>query len=378
MTNPIRLIFFGDFGTANPEKVVLAPEIKSFIASSDITALNFEGCLHHGEIQSPTGRPIPQSDNSPKWCVDNGFNLISLANNHTMDFGPLGLQSTISSFDNKAVVIGAGKWTDAYSYKMIDVHGVRIGFLAATSADFSALKCSWSDRDKVGCAWLKSPSFTTALLNATTECNYVFIIAHAGVEYLDVPLPEWRELYRHFIDLGASGVNASHPHVPQGIESYKGAPIFYSLGNFYFDGTKNSNNKHKHWTESIMAQITIDTWKLEWSSVPIVHANGVLQVDYRKEIRARLDSLSTVLEDDTAYLRIIQKELPKFYSLVSGYLMDSFNAVEIAFCWKTLKNIVIKLLKGKKNLKSALHQFREESTVYTIIRVLKEKSQSYL
>lgn len=59
-------------------------------------------------------------------------------------------------------------------------------------------------------------------------------MAHGGVEHIDRPLPQWRCAYRRCVDLGADAVIAHHPHCTQGIETYCGAPIFYSIGNFYF------------------------------------------------------------------------------------------------------------------------------------------------
>lgn len=61
------------------------------------------------------------------------------------------------------------------------------------------------------------------------------MICHCGAEELILPLPEVKELYRTFIDLGATAVIGHHPHVIQGSEEYRGKKIFYSLGNFAFD-----------------------------------------------------------------------------------------------------------------------------------------------
>ena len=80
----------------------------------------------------------------------------------------------------------------------------------------------------------------------------LIVQVHAGVELLDVPIPEWRAKYRQLIDLGADVVIAHHPHVMQGIEEYKGKLICYSLGNFYFDYPSN----HPQWNTGAM--LTLD------------------------------------------------------------------------------------------------------------------------
>ena len=61
---------------------------------------------------------------------------------------------------------------------------------------------------------------------------------HGGNEYVPFPAPVKKELYRHFIDIGAGAVVAMHTHCPQGYETYRDAPIIYSMGNFFFPVAK--------------------------------------------------------------------------------------------------------------------------------------------
>src|SRR5690606_3657601 len=119
--------------------------------------------------------------------------------------------------------------------KFIEINGIKIGFFAGTSCDFSALKDKWTDKDKVGCSWINQIQVNNIIRTAKEQCDHLIILSHGGIEFMDVPLPEWRDRYRELIDLGADAVIGTHPHVPQGIEIYNKKPIFYSLGNFYFD-----------------------------------------------------------------------------------------------------------------------------------------------
>ncbi|MBR5352415.1 MAG: CapA family protein [Bacteroidales bacterium] len=68
--------------------------------------------------------------------------------------------------------------------------------------------------------------------------DYLFVLPHDGIEYVDAPMPETIARYRDFIDYGADGIFGAHLHCPQGWEEYKGRPIFYSLGNFFFNSKK--------------------------------------------------------------------------------------------------------------------------------------------
>ena len=90
------------------------------------------------------------------------------------------------------------------------------------------------------------------ILDAKKELDYLFILPHAGVEYTDAPVPELIARYRDFIDYGADGVIASHPHCPQGWETYKGKPIFYSLGNFLFNSKNTYDFVAQHAISAIL------------------------------------------------------------------------------------------------------------------------------
>ena len=89
------------------------------------------------------------------------------------------------------------------------------------------------------------------IIKARKECDYLIVIPHAGLELFDLPLPELKSLYRHFIDMGADAVIGGHPHVPQCWEIYKEHPIVYSLGNFCFD----DNCIDKLWYFGLIAEL---------------------------------------------------------------------------------------------------------------------------
>ena len=73
-----------------------------------------------------------------------------------------------------------------------------------------------------------------AIKTARGQCDYLVVYVHWGVERETEPKDYQRAMGRQYIDAGADLVIGSHPHVLQGIEYYKGKPIFYSLGNFVF------------------------------------------------------------------------------------------------------------------------------------------------
>jgi len=85
-------------------------------------------------------------------------------------------------------------------------------------------------------AWADFTRLRQALLRARAESDFVVVSYHGGEEYTDVPLPKTRAFVDAVMGLGVDVVIGHHPHVPQGVGWQGGRPIFYSLGNFVFDG----------------------------------------------------------------------------------------------------------------------------------------------
>ena len=104
---------------------------------------------------------------------------------------------------------------------------------------------------------MSHPAVDEIIVDTKRECDFIFIYVHAGYENESYPLPELRTLYRHFINMGADGVFASHPHVPQPWENYKNKIIAYSLGNFCFDNPS-VNNDLWYWSLVMSLEIKND------------------------------------------------------------------------------------------------------------------------
>lgn len=174
-----------------------------------------------------------------------GFDMVSLGNNHSMDYREPGLRQMIGVLDeNKILHAGAGMNSkEAYApaiYTMPD--GKRVGLISALC--FTAQRSLWvttpatlktpgnaviSSGGKVGAAVKKKVFDWTRRVKA--QCDFLIVSLHWGIERTSVPQPFQVKLGRTFVDAGADVVLGHHPHVLQGAEVYKGKPIFYSMGN---------------------------------------------------------------------------------------------------------------------------------------------------
>lgn len=162
------------------------------------------------------------------------FTHLSLANNHSMDYGEEGLNQTISSLKEQNIVpLGAGSnYEDIYRPLILTQGEVSVAIFCLAETQYGCFKYPC---DEVGYAWILNSKCMQAIVECRSKVNQVILFAHAGLENEHLPLVEWRYIYRQFIDAGVDLIVAGHPHVIQGKEIYKGKTIYYSLGNFFFN-----------------------------------------------------------------------------------------------------------------------------------------------
>jgi len=230
---PTKLIFLGDYCAAGVGNPTLAPDLHSMLSTADVVCVNLEApTISREHRPSPKAGPsICQPASALETCKRWGVTHFVLANNHIMDYGVVGLHATLGQL-NEENFFGAGlSFERAYRPCFLEAAGKRVALLAFAEAQFGVLQSN-SDREAAGYAWVDHPQARQAVRNARAESDFVIVQVHAGLEMVDLPLPEWRVRYREFIDLGADLVIGHHPHVIQGGECYKGKMIYYSLGNF--------------------------------------------------------------------------------------------------------------------------------------------------
>ena len=229
MNNNIRLFFAGDFCSKPSTSIItVSDELQKVIQSCDAKVVNFEVPLKPNvSLPSQSVERFWQNDDVPNFLRNLGFNLFSIANNHAFDWGEDGYKKTKAALGEDA--FGAGTYNEAYKTKVIEIDGVKIGFLALSYAAYTGVFDDVLNHDGFGCAYINDLRVNHDILEIKKQVDYLFVLPHDGIEYIDVPLPETIARYRDFIEYGADGVIGSHQHCPQGWEVYKGKHIFYSL-----------------------------------------------------------------------------------------------------------------------------------------------------
>lgn len=164
-----------------------------------------------------------------------GTDIVTLANNHSLDYGEDALLDTFATLDDaKIKYMGAGK-NLARAKKVITktVNGKKIAFVAASRV---IPVDSWNATDeRAGVLSTYDPKVLVAQIKkAKKSADLVFVYVHWGTEKKESLEKYQKTLAKQYIDAGADAVIGSHTHCLQGMEYYNGKPIIYSLGNFIF------------------------------------------------------------------------------------------------------------------------------------------------
>jgi poly-gamma-glutamate capsule biosynthesis protein CapA/YwtB (metallophosphatase superfamily) len=208
--------------------------LRNTLKGADITFGNLECCL------ALTGQKVPKKYNfrghprNAKALREAGFSVVSLANNHSLDYGKDALAETLGTLEfEKVKAVGAGRTIhQAHALRIVKVKGLRVGFLAYLGL-FPPILPLRAQEPAVAMAEVEAVQRDVKA--ARPKVDILVVSMHAGKEYT-FHHNSRQELIAHAaVDAGADMVIGHHPHVVQDSETYKGRPIFYSLGNFVFD-----------------------------------------------------------------------------------------------------------------------------------------------
>lgn len=239
------LLFVGDIMLSRGVEYVAPKYADKLFPFQLIASTTQDADLTIGNLETPITSKgpymVPYSlvfNSNPKYIErlrQAGFDILSSANNHSLDQGEKGLRETIKYIKDEGMTdLGVGE--DCHKGVIKNIKGITFGFLAYSYTAYnsggqapSELVCDWSDFEKV----------KSDVKNLKTQVDHVVVLSHTGIEYSTEPTEADKEKMHQLIDLGASAVVGAHPHVVQEVEKYEGGVIAYSLGNFIFDNQEN-------------------------------------------------------------------------------------------------------------------------------------------
>ncbi len=242
---PVRVLFGGD--------IMLGREVDAMMqqAGDGYPFAAISGTLHGADLavanlESPlTAQPAPVLPDS-QWInlkgrtaaapaiARAGFGLLTVANNHALDYGNMGLADTLAALDGAGIRhIGSSDQP-----AILTIKGLRLAFLGydcvapaqpPTGTVLAAIVCSGPQLVAT------RQALHDAIGKARAQADAVIVFMHWGTEYATTPTDYQRDLAQSMADDGATLIVGAHPHVAQGMTRLGNALVVYSLGNFIFD-----------------------------------------------------------------------------------------------------------------------------------------------
>ena len=227
------------------------------IQSADVAFCNLEGSFGNAErrIEQRQKPQLLLDQQTPQLLANIGFDVVSQANNHALDGGENGLRQLHHALQKERIATVGAQFSDNWKPLRLDVRGQKITILAASA---------WGTfrSGKAHVRSLVNSNLIKQVRALSRQGERVLVSLHWGIEYSKAPTNGRIQVERALIDAGAMSIVGHHPHVAQRVETYRGRPIFYSLGNFLFDRTTRPQS-------GIAALLTIDGQQISWRTFAV-------------------------------------------------------------------------------------------------------------
>ena len=251
---------------------VVSPELLEQLKAADILMVNNEFPFSdRGEPMADKQFTFRCSPSYVRALNEMGVDIVSLANNHTLDYGRDALSDTFTTLDGAGILYaGAGETKErAYELQIIEKNGKKFGFLAASRV---VPESNWKVEER-------TPGMLTAyddtklvqlIKEARSGCDFLSVYIHWGVEYDAYPQDYQTKIATDCFNAGADLILGAHTHCLQGISYISGKPVFYSLGNFVF-----GQNIDK--TAAVKVQVSSDG-TVSYGLLPVYAAGGTTKL----------------------------------------------------------------------------------------------------
>lgn len=295
-------------------------EINSYTKRVDYSIVNFESPVVLGKYE-PIKKCGPNLQSS-KYAIEAisyaGFNLLTLANNHILDYGESGLNDTLktcSEYQIDSVGVGSNlKEASQIFYKQIG--NEKLAIINCCEHEFSI-----ATEKTAGANPLNSIRQYYQIREAKEKADYVLVIVHGGHEYFQLPSLRMIETYRFFIDAGADAIVNHHQHCYSGYEIHKKKPIFYGIGNFCFAREREINSI---WNEGFLLELNFMEDNISFNLYPYLQCNGDTKINFsidRVKWEKNIMKLNMIITNH----ELLKEECHKFYQQKKDSMLMLFE-----------------------------------------------------
>ncbi|MFZ2340224.1 MAG: CapA family protein [Bacteroidales bacterium] len=360
----MRILIAGDFCPINrTEDLVnqenhagIFNEFLSIIENSQLAIVNLECPLTNSDSSiNKIGPSLKASPKAAGILAKAGFNVVTLANNHIMDFGSAGLQQTLEVCRSNGILcVGAGENLEqSRKHLVVEIDTYKVAIVNFTENEFSTTHGS-----NPGANPLNIVENYREIKKAKDFADYIIVIVHSGNEMYDLPSPRIKETFRFFAEAGASAVIGHHPHVPGGFEIHNQVPIFYSLGNFVFDYP---GVKDRRWNLGYAVELYLGD-ESGFRIIPFEHSLNqpgirVLKEDEEKSFNQHLAALNSIILDDS----LLNKEYNEFCKKNKNLYFSYLEPHSISLLHYLRNRNLFPSFLTKRKKKTYLNLFRCES-----------------
>lgn len=326
-------------------------ELAEVFAENDVKVANLEGPLTENNIMiNKSGPHLRASEKSIQGISDIGIDAVALANNHILDYGEEGLQSTIRILEKNCIqFFGAGKnLVEARKPFIFERKGYKIGFYACTEYEFTI-----ATEDSAGANPFDSLEILDDIQDLKAKTDYVIVMYHGGKELYQYPIPYVRKRCRKLIEKGADIVLCQHSHCIGCREEYGNGVILYGQGNFCLNRVGD-----QLWNTGLLVQILLPQKHITF--IPVCRTEiGVrlAQGNEKEEILCAFEERSSKIQEKG----FIERQ----YEIFSLEMISCYEAWSMGWAGKILYKLhmrdIIKMFYRKKDRLNILNILRCEA-----------------
>jgi poly-gamma-glutamate synthesis protein (capsule biosynthesis protein) len=374
----VKVLVTGDFFGGNKvEKLidnkqydVIFGGLINQIRESDVSITNLESPLFNFSLTpiKKTGPALKAKTNVLDALEYAGFNLLTLANNHILDYGVKGLKNTIDVIkDSKVDYVGVGNsLIEAKKIKYIKKGSTTLAII-----NFCENEWSTAYEENPGANPFNPVANFYDIKLAKENADKVIVILHGGVEFSSYPTVSFKDTCHFFVDAGADAVICHHTHFMSGFEKYNNGLIFYGIGNFIFD---NQNYKNHQWNYGFAVQLIFDLNNVDFKLTPYKQCNEqtglvLLNEGENKEFENKLKHLNEAINCNQTLKTELNSFAEKTEKLYLAYLQPYSNRILKGL----FKRGIIPSLYNTNKYRLLLNIIRCESHYEVLKKVLKNQ-----
>ena len=319
----------------------------------DVSVVNLECAL--GEKTSLTEKSGP-SMRAPIECIAGlvyaGFNIVSVANNHSLDNGIEAFENELCLLEEAGLkYVGTNLKNNRKDYVVVGEDAEKTAILSIGDHEYN------TDENGYGVNVFVGFKTYSSIINLKKEFQNVVVIYHSGYENAVYPSPKLMERCRTMVDCGASAVLCQHSHCIGTYEEYNGSLILYGQGNFLFDLTERNS-----WHRGLCVRLTVNKDGMTYSFEPLAVSNGCAtelseddKTSLMNEFVARSEEISNPQSIKNKWNEFLKNEVWKYNAMFKGG-----SKVAYVVC-KLTSMITNRLLLSKKQTDSWLLFLRSDT-----------------